>query len=419
MIMGISYKTYKEKYHFSLNLYSIFLIVTFIPDIVGINNSIIKYLFWVVRLSLALWIIYKDYRSAFRLSLFEFLFVILALIYTTNLFIDVFLDPIPALKNSGFTDFIGFFIGIILALSFRYDSAFHSETSFKFFWVTLTFGLIVAYFLAIENTHLDVSNVRYDANSTINTIMYGQTGCALSLISLFGFIHYKKATLKILFALTFVVGLLSIAKAGSRSPVVVLALVSIFYMIARLGKVKGLLILSVFVGLVLINIKAIIGLLSSMGSSLAVRLTSMIQDKETSGRDVIYANALSIIEESPIFGSYYLIPSGIGAGGYPHNYFLEVFMTTGALGGVIFLALVIYSLFKSYNLIRAQHFSSWIVILYLQILVYGMFSTGLYTSQDFWILLFYTGSLKVSSSLSTNTLPQNNRLPGRMRVLAK
>ena len=384
--MKISLEGYKANYHFSVNLYSIFLIVTFIPDIVGIDGSLVKYLFWVVRLVLALWIIYKDYRSVFRLSLFEFLFVILALTYTINLFIDVFLDPIPILKNSGTTDFIGFCIGIVLALSFRYDFAFQSERSFQFFWVSLTVGLILAYFLAIENTHLDVSNVRYDANSTINTIMYGQTGCALALISLFGLVHYKKVLLKILFTLTFVVGLLSIAKAGSRSPVVVLALVSIFYMIARLGKVKGLLILSTAVGLILVNINAIIGLLSSMGSSLAVRLTSMIQDRETSGRDVIYANALSIIEESPIFGSYYLIPKGVGAGGYPHNYFLEVFMTTGIVGGVIFVALVLYSLFKSYNLIRAQHFSSWIVVLYLQILVYGMFSTGLYTSQDFWIL---------------------------------
>ena len=394
--MGISYQTYKEKYHFSVNLYSIFLIITFIPDIVGINNSLVKYLFWVVRLSLALWIIYKDYRSVFRLSLFEFLFVILALIYTTNLFIDVFLDPVPTLKNSGVTDFIGFFIGIILALSFRYDSAFHSEKSFLFFWVSLTFGLIVAYFLAIENTQLDVSNMRYDANSTINTIMYGQTGCALALTSLFGFVHYKKSHLKILFIITFAVGLLSIARAGSRSPVVVLALVSIFYMIARLGKVKGLLVLSTVVGLILININAIIGLLSSLGSSLAVRLTSMIQDRETSGRDVIYANTLSIIEESPIFGSFYLIPKGIGAGGYPHNYFLEVFMTTGMVGGTIFLALVLYSVYRSYSLIKAQHFSSWIVVLYLQILVYGMFSTGLYTSQDFWVLLFFIGSLRLS-----------------------
>ena len=222
-----------------------------------------------------------------------------------------------------------------------------------------------------------------------------------------------------MFALTFVVGLLSIAKAGSRSPVVVLALVSIFYMIARLGKVKGLLILSTVVGLILINIKAIIGLLSSLGSSLAIRLTSMIQEGETSGRDVIYSNTLSIIQESPIFGSYYLIPKGIGAGGYPHNYFLEVFMATGIVGGSIFLALVLYSVYQSYSLIKSRHFSSWIVVLYLQILVYGMFSTGLYTSQDFWILLFYIGSLKTSSFISTDRIPKNNKLPLRPRVIAK
>lgn len=394
----LNIRTYKERYHFSVNFYSIFLLITFIPDFIGMDSSLFRFSYWGLKVLLACWIISKSNRSFFQFTRLETLFLIIFFIYLANIFIDVFLDPIPILNSSrGLTDLIGFCLIMVLALSFRYDPAFHSPKSFWFFSISLAIGLILAYFLARVNTDLELSSgqIRYDANSTVNTIVYGQTGCALSLISIFGFFNYKKKLFRLFFLVAFIIGMLSIAKAGSRSPVVVLALVSTFYFMARLGNVKGIIIIFIFIGLITIFKEPIIDLLESTGSDLAIRLTNMVVERETSGRDNIYSNTLNIIQDSPILGAYYFLPSGVGAGMYPHNFFLEVFLATGLLGGIPFMILIFISLVKAYKLLKVNHPCSWIIILYLQMLVYGMFSTGLYSSQDFWVLIFYIMSMKI------------------------
>lgn len=386
---------YKETLHVSVNLYSLFLIVTFIPDVFQIDNILIKHSYWVIKVFLACWIIYRNKHALSNFKTLELLFIVVSFIYVVNLYYDIFVEPLYFMTSArGGVDFTGFCLGIIIAFSFRYDPAFHSEKSFNFFWISLTIGLIAAFFLAFENLTLDAHNIRYDANSTINSIMYGQTGCALSLISIYGMVVGKSRFQKLLFLITFIIGLASIAKAGSRSPVVVLVLVSGFYFLARLGTFKGILIFCGLAILTTLYVDMIVDLLEAMGSNLAVRLNDMIVEGETSGRDNIYNNTLKIIDKSPVFGAYYVIPSGIGIKGYPHNFFLEVFLATGMLGGIPFVLLVLISFVKAYKFIKARHPASWLIILYVQIVCYGMFSTGLYTAQDFWALLFFMLSME-------------------------
>jgi O-antigen ligase len=406
-------ENYKNKFHFSVNFYSLFLIATFIPDVLHINALLIKYSFWFLKVLLACLIIMKDKRSLFNVTRLELLYMVLVVIYAAVIFIDVFVAPDQRLAKtenfyaSGVIDFFGFCLGVIIAFSFRYDPGYESPSSASFFWITLTFALILAYFLSFESFDLDVSNGRYDANTTINSIMYGQTGCALALISILGFANNKKGILKVLFLLTFILGVVSIGKAGSRSPVIVLAIVSLFYFVARGGIYKSVLIVASVVTALIIFINQIITFLESIGSSLTVRLASMIYEKDTSGRDGLYQNAWNLIKESPFFGSFYVIRSGIGAGGYPHNFLLEVFMATGLFGGIPFIILLIVSIYRSFKLIKSKHQGSWIAVLYLQIVVYGMFSTGLYTSQDFWVLLFFIISMNRALVMKSNTVERS------------
>lgn len=398
----LSLKTYKEKYHFSLNFYSIFLLITFIPDIIGINPMIIRLGFWGLKVVLAAWIIIKSKRILFDFSRWETLIIIVYVIYGINIFVDVFVNPLPVIKGTaGIMDFLGFWVIIVLLLSFRYDPAYETEKSFWFFVITLSIGLILAYFLAIENHLLDTTNVRYDANSTVNAIGYGQMGCTLSLVSIFGIISYKKAWLRVLFLVTFIIGMLSIAKAGSRSPVVVLIVVMGFYFMARLGSMNTIIILCVVAGLVFIFLNPILDLLTSMGSNLAVRLVSMVENNESSGREEIWKNVMNIIGNSPVFGAFYIVPSGPGRGMYPHNFFLEIFMGTGVLGGLPFMILIFVSVTKCFKLIQNNHSSAWLIMLYLQMIVFGMFSTSLYSSQEFWILIFYVMSIKIYEKKKT------------------
>ncbi len=387
-------EVYKARYHFAVNFYSIFLLITFIPDFIGIDSMLLRYAFWGLKAGLALWIIYKTKGILSNLSGAEVWFFVLLFMYAANIYIDVFLFPLPILDHSqGVLDFAQFCLIFFLAISFRYHPSFHSKQSFNFFFITLTAGLILAYFFAIENLKLDTTNIRYDANSTVNSIGYGQAGCALCIISLYGIINQKINYLRVLFIITMILGMISIAKAGSRSPVVVLAFVGAFYFLARLGVVKGIMLMLVLLGLMIVYLDSIIDLMESMGSTLAVRLTSMVEEGESSGRDQIYKHAWSIISDSPILGSYYVIPYGLSGGSYPHNFFLEVFLANGIIGGVPYMILVFFSLFRGYTMLRKQHGASWIILLYLQMVCFGMFSTALYSSQDFWILLFFLLSI--------------------------
>lgn len=404
--MVLTINEYKERYQFSLNFYSVFLLVTFIPDIINIDNTLVKNLIWVVRIAFACWVIFKEQDTAFYFTAIQRLYLLVCFIYALNIFVDVYFDPIPSVlsRTDGFMDLVGFGIDLLLALSFRYDRTFDSEKSLKFFWITLALGLLIAFHFVRLTPRLllfDEDTTRYDANSTVNTIMYGQFGCALCLVSLYLFVISKKLAFKFITIVTLIIGFLSIAKAGSRSPVVVFALVIAFYLAARLGKLKALAIFLVFAALVFLFLNPIIGVLHSFGSNIADRLTNIVVEHDTSGRQEIWENVWGIIKKSPVFGAYYLVPSGVGSGMYPHNFYLEAFMTMGLIGGIPFMILIFFTMGKVYKLIKIEHHTTWILLLYLQILVFGFFSTGLYSSQELWILMFYVLTIRLPEPIIT------------------
>jgi O-antigen ligase len=385
------YNLYKRKYHFSLNFYSLFLLVTFIPDIMGLPPSLITYGFWALKAVTAFWLITRHQKKIYDLRWEEKLFFFVAAIYFLNIFIDVFWQNYPTGIGSP-VDLIGFFLSILIALSFRYDSAFCSDSSYYFFLATLSLGLAIAFFLA-EQAPLPLIG-RYDANSTVNTINYGQMGCAMSIVALYGFFNRPFKYSKIVYPILFLLGIVSIMKAGSRSPVVVLLAVGVFYFFAKSGLAKGLLAVGCSAVALYFSIGLLIELSEAVGSGIASRLLSAVESGETSGRDVIYVNAIGHFKDSPLFGDFYLIPSGVGKGGYPHNFFLEAFMTTGLIGGIPFLIMVLLALRKSFGLLRHRHKSGWIILLFVQMIVYGMFSSSLYSSQDFWALCFFLLSMR-------------------------
>lgn len=401
------YRVYKKKYHFSVNFYSLFLLVTFIPDILGLPPSLITYGFWALKAVAAFWLIIHYRKEIFDLNWQEKLFLFVAFVYFVNIFIDVFWQNYPiGLGNP--IDLLGFFLSILIALSFRYDSAFCSNESYYFFLMTLGLGLLIAFFLATEAPLPLVG--RFDANSTVNSINYGQMGCTLSLVALYGFIYKRFKYSTIVYTFLFLLSIVSIMKAGSRSPVVVLLAVSVFYFFAKSGFAKGLILVGCSLLVLYFSIGFLIELSEAVGSGIVERLLSAIETGETSGRDQIYANAIGHFKNSPVFGSFYVLPSGIGKGYYPHNFILEAFMTTGIVGGIPFLVMILLVLVKSFRLLRQRHMSGWIVLLFLQLLIYGMFSSSLYSSQDFWALCFFILSMRPTKQVQNPRFMPSRRL---------
>ncbi len=380
---------YKERYHVSVNFFSIFLLVTFLPDLVGLPAGLVTNGLWAFKGLLAILVILAYSQKVYLLTKFEKLYAFVVFIYLINIIADVFLE-IDLNGYAKVIDLVSFVVSLIVAFSFRYDVLISSDYSYYFLLISLAIGLLVAYFVAYPSPPPFVG--RYDANSTVNTINYGQMGCAMCIISIYGFVEKKFSYSKLIFPLLFVLGIISIMKAGSRSPILVLAIVCAFFIFSRLGTFKGVILF----GIVSVAVWVLFGFLAKfadqMDSGLLLRLANTVEERDTSGRDKIYANAIQIIKEHPIFGSYYFVKSGVARGSYPHNFFLEAFMTTGLVGGIPFVIMIFIALFKSYKFLKMKHASSWMILMFLQLLVYGMFSSNLFSSQDFWALsLFVLG----------------------------
>src|SRR5919199_1183665 len=90
-----SFATYKKVFHFSVLFYSVYLLLTFIPDVLHFDKSIMKYGYWTLKVILCAWV-YSNNRLFFsRFSSLENLLLILFFIYAINIFLDVYIYPKP------------------------------------------------------------------------------------------------------------------------------------------------------------------------------------------------------------------------------------------------------------------------------------------------------------------------------------
>lgn len=128
----------------------------------------------------------------------------------------------------------------------------------------------------------------------------------------------------------------------------------------------------------------IIQLLSGFGGSFIERIMSTINKGQSSGRDVIYADALNEFLNAPWIGNAFLVQSGLFTGFYPHNMIVEALMATGMVGGFFFLQWIYHSLRIAYRLIGVGHPAAWTGVLLLQYLIYGMFSNAIFLNTAFW-----------------------------------
>lgn len=107
----------------------------------------------------------------------------------------------------------------------------------------------------------------------------------------------------------------------------------------------------------------------------------------TSNRDDVYASAISLIQQRPLFG--YGMYGIWKFGNYPHNFFLEVLLN----GGFVYLLIVAFCglslIIKLYHMINFCVTNRLIIIIGLYPLVMLMFSGTYTTSSEFWFTLSF------------------------------
>lgn len=177
---------------------------------------------------------------------------------------------------------------------------------------------------------------------------------------------------KLYLILNFLLSMFLFVMGATRGAFVVVILSLFFFLYSQQGlkKLKYLLLLIPLVPLFFIY-------LDYTGSALLSRLTSTVENSDSSGRDVLWADAWQEFSNYPFLGGKIEV-SGI----YPHNIVLETLMGLGIVGLFIFLLIFLLS-FKN---VRLNNSTIYLYIIFINGFFQNMFSGGLYMA----IILFFT-----------------------------
>lgn len=227
---------------------------------------------------------------------------------------------------------------------------------------------------------------RLQGEEGLNPITFGHLGVSLVILGLYGLLARKNplAIPRVAYFAPIGMGTFVIGTAGSRSPVLALliCLLLMVYFAIRQGRHLTLAVVTAAgIGLGI----WITGFAIQLGSSIGDRLVGTA-DRIASGEEsrlYIYEMAIKDFLSNPLFG--HSIEGTFGF--YPHNLVIESFMATGVLGGLAFLWLIGYGLWAATRMLRIAPGYAWVAILFVQMLIYSMFSSSIWGHFAFWYAL--------------------------------
>lgn len=107
----------------------------------------------------------------------------------------------------------------------------------------------------------------------------------------------------------------------------------------------------------------------------------------SSGRDVVYSNAIDLIIQKPLFG--YGLFGFWDISGYPHNLFLEILLNGGIVYLVFFIFVIVILLIKLLKMIKYKPDNKLLMVLLLYPLTMLMFSGTYMVNAQMWFILAF------------------------------
>lgn len=221
----------------------------------------------------------------------------------------------------------------------------HYRQDFIILFVIFCGVLISGLWHVSENTELG----RAALNSRQSTLTFGDNGAYMVILSLAMLFRLKTLGLKpywnILLIAGIIIGILSIARAASRGPLLgcVAAIIFLILCAPRSLKIIASISFVIFCSMGIIALK----FLENLSPVLYSRIMSSIEKGDSSGRDILFNEAITKITESPIFGSFPVILERDGNFSSYHNCYLDVMVGLGVIGGGVFILLIIYLAIQS------------------------------------------------------------------------
>ena len=320
----------------------------------------------------------------------EIVFIIFTIVYSIRFIFDVFFKDVVVLGYTKSYIINYFFLLIILPItaiiSNRKRPNIKKFISYLWIFTILANIFSVAYFLVngldIEFIYSSRAEVRSeDGNSTIlNPITIGHLGVSLLLQVIWRF----KNTNSLLILLLVPFGIINLIISASRGPVIVL-LIILFLIIIRKVISNNRNWIMILIGILFTYYFVINKYQNDI--YIIERILSTTESYGEESRFTIWNCALNDFLNNPIFGNS-IITCG---GNYPHNIFLEILMSTGFVGFILFIILFSYLIFKISKKIIFSNFNNegYINVWWLAIFLSSLTSGSLFFNPLLWISTIY------------------------------
>jgi O-antigen ligase len=370
---------------------SLFLPVS--SDIEGISRTVtVPYRAFALLVSLI--VILLNYRNkigqfhlAIKVLLFFWIALIIRIFYDTNVRFDIYLKD---------TSQLWFYVfGIVLPAMYSVIKSYRAiDLNKALKWVYL--GTVITLILSLFNNSallMEASEItgRAEGNLALNTISFGHLGTMGFILSLFLLSRQRVSVIKRIFIIfVMLLSFFIMLRAGSRSPVLALAVVLIFWLFAR-GKnlVLGISITAVTILLIFVFMDPILSFMGNISPVIEARLRASIYEGESSGRDPLYNFAFQAFLEKPLVGSQFAIFNKFGGFSYSHNIILDALMGLGLFGGLAMLYILWSGLKSTFVMIKLNDNHFWISLILIQQIVLSMLSGSIYYNQRLNVLLVF------------------------------
>lgn len=345
-------------------------------EFLGITSSYPNYLFRFLVFTLSLIVISQFNFYKFELKLFLY-FILIFLVYSLAMLKGEFFY---GLNYSQPLTYSFLFLILVVLIPLVVFSKIKILSEFLFIRYSIFFIVMTLVFLMISYNKLLLSDfitsTRFHTEK-VNAIVIGHLAVSLFYLSL---IYYKKYKLNVmLFAFLAITSLVILFLTQSRGALVSFVLVFFFYLLKSgfLKNIKFIFTLFLFLFAIFLLFFA-----SGMDTYFDAYLKiGSSNDLSAISRFSSYHGALCMIERYPLFGSGIEEPI---TKYYPHNILLELLMSVGFFGFILFLLPILISFFVIFNK-PIDIFS----IFYIQYFAASMFSGSVWNSYILWYMLFY------------------------------
>ena len=360
-----------------------------------INTRIVTIPYRALALGVSLLVIVLNWREKIRLNIPLKLYFIfwgllsIRILYDLKVRTDIVVDVTKSQETIIYT-----FLTCLLPAFSVLRSIRSIDFNLAFKWIFIGYVILIPLFYYNNPFLFSLvdAGVRLSGNIAMNTISFGQYGVTLALLALFWNKQSDQVWQIALSILLICIGIFIMLRSGSRGPLITLIGCLIFFFTSRQRSYVGsLCILLLFVVLLLsfstILLDKIQELSPVMASRLSLSGTETQFEELLTGRSGLYGTAIAKFVNNPVLGDSFAIFSQNGSFTYSHNMILDAFMGLGLFGGVLFVIMLSFAFWSSYQIVHYQRQNWWLAMLCIQSIISFMFSGCFYQAESLNVLL--------------------------------